>query len=424
MERMELLPNVYLTAVQTDKFKTALLSVSLLTQLNRQDASANAVLPSVLRRGTSRYSDMTELQYRLDELYGASLEPVVRRFGEIQAIGFCAEFCDERYLPEKIDMTEEISSLLGEVLLRPNTRGGLLRQAWVDSEKEKLAERIDARVNDKRGYANNRLNEEMCCYEDYGTYILGTRESAENLQYVSLSKYYKELLATSPVELFYCGSAESNHVAEALHNAFITLPRGEINEDLGTDIRMNAVSGEVRFFEEELDVAQGQLALGFRLGECMEDPDFAAIRVFNALFGGSASSRLFMNVREKLSLCYYASSGVDVHKGLLRVLSGVDFSRRQQAQDEILAQLENLRSEVGEQELADAKRSVANGFRTVSDSPAALEAYWAEQALLGMDVTPEEYALLVENVSASDILAVAKGIVCDAVYFLKGAEHE
>ncbi len=424
MERMELLPNVFLTAVQTDRFKTALMSASLLTQLERQNASANAVLPSLLRRGSSRYADMTELQYRLDELYGASLEPSVCRYGELQSIGFTARFCDERFLPEKLDMTGEMASLLGEVLLRPNTRGGLFRQAWVDSEKEKLAERIDARVNDKRGYAINRLNEEMCCYEDYGTYILGTRDSAENLQYVSLSKYYKELLATSPVELFYCGSAEPQAVADALCSAFLTLPRGELNEELGTDIRMNTVSGDIRFFEEEMDVSQGQLALGFRLGECMEEPDYAAIRVFNALYGGSATSRLFRNVREKLSLCYYASSGVDLHKGILRVLSGVEFSRRQQAQDEILAQLESIRSGITPEELSDARRSVANAYRTVSDSPAALESFWLDQLLRGEDYDAETCAALVENVSAADVLAIAESVQCDAIYFLKGEGHE
>ena len=424
MERMELLPNVYLTAVQTDKFKTALLSVSLLTQLNRQNAASNAILPSLLRRGSSRYSDMTALQYRLDGLYGASLEPSVGRFGELQSIGFCAEFCDERFLPEKIDMTGEMAALLGEVLLRPNTRGGLFRQAWVDSEKEKLAERIDARVNNKQSYALSRLTEEMCCYEDYGTYVLGSRDSAENLQYVTLSKYYKELLATSPMELFYCGSVKTQQVADALSSAFLTLPRFDGDEDMGTDIRMNSVSGEVRYFEEEIDVSQGQLALGFRLGECMEDADYPAIRVFNAIYGGGASSRLFRNVREKLSLCYYASSGVDVHKGILRVISGVDFSKRQQAEDEILAQLDSMRSGITEQELADAKRSLISAYRSVSDSPAALESYWLNQILLGQDYDPGTYAALIESVSAADVLRVANSAECDAIYFLKGESHE
>ncbi len=424
MERMELLPNVYLTHVRTDKFKTALMTVSLLTQLDRQDAAANAILPSVLRRGSSRYGDMTALQEKLDGLYGASLEPFVSRCGEIQVVGFGAEYCDERFLPEKIDMSAEMASLLGEVLLRPNTRGGLLRQAWVDSEKEKLAERIDARVNDKRSYALSRLNEEMCCYEDYGAYVLGTRENAEDLQYVSLSRHYKELLATSPLELFYCGSAHKQQVADALSSAFLTLPRGEMNEELGTDIRMNSVSDDVRLFEESMDVSQGQLALGFRLGDCMDDPDYAAIRVFNAIYGGSAASRLFRNVREKLSLCYYASSGVDVHKGIMRVISGVDFSRRQQAQDEILSQLDSLRQGVSKEELADAKRSVANSYRAVPDSPGALEGFWTGQLLLGMDYGPEEFAALVEQVTAEDVLRVADSVVCDAIYFLKGAADE
>lgn len=424
MERMELLPHVYLTHVQTGKFKTAMLSASLLTQLNRQNASANAVLPHVLRRGSARYADMTALQNQLDSLYGASMEPFVSRYGEVSAVGFYSEFCDSRFLPEPLSMTQEIACLMGELLLHPNTRGGLLRQSWVDSEKEKLAQRIDGRINSKPGYAINRLNEEMFCYEDYGTYLLGNRDSAENLQYVSLSKHYKELLATSPLELFYCGSDDVNTVADALRSAFLTLPRGELNEDLGTDIRMNTVSADIRYFEEEMDVSQGQLALGFRLGDCMDIPDYAAIQVFNAIYGGGANSRLFLNVRERLSLCYYASSGVDLHKGIMHVIAGIGFSKRQEAEEEILAQLDDLRRGVSPEELEQAKLSVASGYRTVSDSPSALEGYWSRQLLLGMECAPMEFAALVEQVTAADVLAVANSVQCDAIYFLKGAEHE
>ena len=421
MERMELLPNVYLSAVQTDKFKTALLSVSLLTQLERQNAASNALLPSLLRRGSSRYPDMAALQNRLDGLYGASLEPEVRRFGELQSIGFCAEFCDERFLPEKLDMTGEMAALLGEVLLHPNTRGGLFRRAWVESEKDKLCERIDGRVNDKRGYAVSRLNEEMCCYEDYGSYILGSRDSAENIQYVTLSKYYKELLSVSPIELFYCGSAEPRQVADALYNAFLTLPRGELNEELGTDIRMNSVSDEVRYFEEEMDVAQGQLALGFRLGECMEEPDLAAINVFNALYGGGVTSKLFENVREKLSLCYFAGSFADAHKGLLTVYSGIDFDKFEEAKAEILAQLDDIRhGNVTEEELRNAKTAVITALSVIPDSAGELEGFWLANTVDGIELEPEELASLCEYVSLDDVMAIANSVVLDAFYFLQG----
>ena len=157
--REELLPHVYLTALRTDQFKTGCLSATLLTQLRRETAAANAVLPYVLRRGTASLPDMRALSARLESLYGAALEPRVRKLGEIQGIGFFSEFCEDRFLPGKPDVLESLVRLLGELWLSPNTRGGLLQPEYVDGERQKLLERLEAMRNDRGGWALRRLTE-------------------------------------------------------------------------------------------------------------------------------------------------------------------------------------------------------------------------------------------------------------------------
>ncbi|MBQ2895361.1 MAG: insulinase family protein [Oscillospiraceae bacterium] len=425
VKRREILPFVYLTTVRTDRFKTGCMSATLLTQLSRETASMNALLPRVLRRGTRSWPDMAALQARLDSLYGACVEPNVYKLGEIQAVGFFAEFCDERFLPEKTDVIGGVAALLGELFLSPATRGGLLLPAYVEGEQEKLIERIEGLVNNKRAYAQQRLIEEMCPYEDYAVSSLGSVESAEGIYYVQLSRHYKDLLASSPLELFYCGSAEHAQVEEALLNAFLPMPRGELNEELGTDIRMNTVEEEARCFEEEMDVQQGQLVLGFRLGDCMEEPDFAVLRVLNALYGGSSTSKLFMNVREKLSLCYTAGSVIDRHKGLLIAYAGIDFAQFHRTRDEMLAQLAALqRGEISDEELSACKKRVASALRGTGDSPAMLESFYLDETVLGLFCAPEEMAALVEDVTVEEVVAAAQGIRLDAVYFLKGEIDE
>ena len=99
LTRTEILPGVWLNALHTEKFKTACLSLSLLTQLKRETASMNALIPYVLRRGTTRYPDMEALSARMDELYGTAVEPVVRRIGEIQCLGFYASIPEGDFLP-------------------------------------------------------------------------------------------------------------------------------------------------------------------------------------------------------------------------------------------------------------------------------------------------------------------------------------
>ena len=423
--RTELMPGVFLSHLRSDKFKTACMSVTLLTQLRRETAAMNAVIPFVLRRGTTRYSDMEQLSRRMDELYGAAVEPVVRRIGEIQCIGFYGSFPELDYLPGGEALLGDTCALMAQLLLDPVTRGGLLLPQYVDSEREKLLDIIRSRMNDKRSYALTRCIEEMCCYEDFAVSRFGSESEAENIHYKKLTRHYRELIQTCPVEIFYCGKTDFKAVSAAMRDAFSAMPRGEIDYDIGTDLRMNAVEDHVRFVEEEMDVTQGKLVLGFRLGECMEEPDIPALYVFNAVYGSGATSKLFMNVREKLSLCYYASSAVYLHKGIMLVSSGIEFDKLDAARDEILAQLDSVRrGEITDDELRSAKKSVASDLRAVQDSIGELEGFYLSQALDGLDYGPAELAALAEDVTKEDVQAIAESIECDLIYFLKGSGEE
>ena len=423
--RTELMPGVFLSHLRSDKFKTACMSVTLLTQLRRETAAMNAVIPFVLRRGTTRYSDMEQLSRRMDELYGAAVEPVVRRIGEIQCIGFYGSFPEPDYLPGGEALLGDTCALMAQLLLDPVTRGGLLLPQYVDSEREKLLDIIRSRMNDKRSYALTRCIEEMCCYEDFAVSRFGSESEAENIHYKKLTRHYRELIQTCPVEIFYCGKTDFKAVTAAMRDAFSAMPRGEIDYDIGTDLRMNAVEDHVRFVEEEMDVTQGKLVLGFRLGECMEEPDIPALYVFNAVYGSGATSKLFMNVREKLSLCYYASSAVYLHKGIMLVSSGIEFDKLDAARDEILAQLDSVRrGEITDDELRSAKKSVASDLRAVQDSIGELEGFYLSQALDGLDYGPAELAALAEDVTKEDVQAIAESIECDLIYFLKGSGEE
>ena len=423
--RSELMPGVFLSHLRSDKFKTACMSVNLLTQLNRETAAMNALIPAVLRRGTTRYPDMEQLSRRLDELYGAAIEPEIRRIGEIHCLGFFASFPEPAFLPGGEALLGEMSELMAEMLLSPNTRGGLLLPEYVESEKEKLLDLIRSRVNDKRSYAVQRCLEEMCCYEDFAVSRFGDIPEAEAVSYKKLTRYYRELLRKSPVELFYCGRAGAEEVQGALRDAFAMMPRGEIDFDIGTEIRMNALEAEPRYCEEHMDVTQGKLVLGFRLGSCMEEPNRAAIHVFNAVYGSGATSKLFLNVREKLSLCYYASSAVILRKGLMVVSSGVAFENFESAKAEILAQLEAVKNgEVSDEELTWAKRAVASDLRAALDSQGELEGYWLAQATDGLDYGPTELAGLVELVTREDVISIAKSVELDLVYFLRDGERD
>ena len=227
--RTEILPGVNLNHIQTDKFKIAVMSISLLAQLERETASLNALIPYVLRRGTAHYGDIEKISNRLDELYCATIDPVVRRIGEIQCVGLLASYPEDAWLPEGEAVAKDAVGLLCEMLINPMTRGGLLLRSYVESERSKLADVIRSRINEKGVYAVTRCIEEMCCFEDYSVGRYGSAEDCEAVKYKKLTQQYHTLLETAPIEIFYCGSQPCKTIATWLKDALCTMPRGEIN---------------------------------------------------------------------------------------------------------------------------------------------------------------------------------------------------
>ena len=423
--RAEITNGVWLTHIRSDKFKTACLSVTLLTQLQRESAAMNALLPLVLRRGTARYTDMEAISRRLDELYGAALEPVVRRIGEIQCLGFFASVPEEDYLPAGADTLRGTCELMGQMLLAPNTRGGLLLPDYVDSERDKLIEMIRARLNDKLSYSVSRCIEEMCCCENFAVSRFGDEESAAAIRYQRLTKQYRHLIQTSPIEIFYCGRAEKKRVESLLRDALSTLPRGEIDYDIGTDVRLNALAQTPREYTEQMNVTQTKLVIGWRLGEAMDDPNPAALRLFASLFGGSTASKLFVNVREKLSLCYFASAVADIHKGVLLAYAGTEADNVERAKEEIFAQLAAIANgEITDEELSAARADVKSALKSALDVQGALEGFYLSAALDGADYSPEELSALVDDATKEELVAIVRGCECDMIYTLTGDGSE
>ena len=419
--RAAIRPNVFLTYVSTGKFKVNTISVNLLCPLNPETASKNALIPRVLRRGTISLPDMKSISEYLDELYGARIEPTVRKKGEVQSVGFFADFIDDRLIPGGGGILEKVVSLLGELLLSPNTSGGLLRAEYVESEKANLADEINALVNEKRSYSMNRLIELMCPGETFRVHKLGDAVRAQTITPLSLTKHYREMLASSVIEIVYCGGADRMRLENALKQAFSTLIRTDASVDLSTDVRIEPVESEKRQFTERLDVGQGKLVIGFRVGEAMKRPNYAELAVFNAVFGGSVTSKLFLNVREKLSLCYYASSVIEKHKGVMLVASGVEFEKFDEALDEILRQLEDVKSgEITDFELEAARLASANGILTALDTPSGMEELYFDAVFGENKYAPEELAAGCLEISREAVASVASGVRLDAVYYLTG----
>ena len=417
------MPGVHLRAIHTNKFKSAYLSVTFMAPLQKDTAAVNALVPYVLRRGSRLHPDMESISAALDELYGGAIEPIVRKKGETQCIGFVASFLDDAYTLEGETILEPAAKLMGELLLQPVLENGGFQQDYVDGEKANLIDRIRSQINDKRSYATQRLKQLMCEEEAYGVDAWGDEESAAAITAEGLWQQYQKLLSSCEVEVYYCGGADDKRVEAALKEMLAQLPRTEETEETACEVRLTAGT-EPQVIEEAMDVTQGKLAVGFRTGGMtVWEEDYPALVMLNAVYGGTTMSKLFMNVREKLSLCYYASSSVERMKGILWVASGIEFDKYQQARDEILAQLEAIRrGEIEPWELEGARRTVMTSYMSALDSQARQEDFWLGQAAAGVDEGLEELAKRIEQVTHEQVVEAAHKLQLDTIYFLKGKE--
>lgn len=417
VKTISLLPGITLRCFQDNRFKQGFLSLQFIRPMNREEAAYNALIPAVLLRGCNTAPDMRTITLRLDDLYGASAGTSVRRIGDHHAFGICCGFVCDKFAMEGDKILQPMVSFLGELLLDPVLENGMFLPEYVESEKKNLIATIAAQRNDKRAYANARLFENMCRKDSFGIPRLGEIDRVKKITPRSAYAYYQKMLSQSRVDVFYVGQAEPETVAELIKPIFRDIDRGYVNLPEQTPFH-SCGGGE---FTETMDVAQGKLCMGFATPITLDSADFAAMQVCNNLFGGGMTSKLFMNVREKMSLCYDIGSTYFGSKGIITVSAGIDCAQEQVARNEILEQLAAVcRGDVTQQELTAAKQGLISGLRGIHDTPGGIENYYATAAISGLNFTPEEYIRAVEQVELEQVCRVAQTLKLDTVFFLKG----
>ena len=419
--RIRLAEGVHLTYLPARKFKTSLLSAQFVTPLRRETAGANALLAAVLRRGTVSCPDMGALSAKMDNLYDASIDYTVRKKGENQCVGFVASFIDDRYAPGGERLLEPAAALLGELICDPVTYHGRFVPEYFESEKTNLLEAIRSLINDKRDWADSRLLRALCDGEAYAVPRLGDEETVDKLQALKVYTQYRDLISTAPLEIIYSGSADLERVKQALAAAFATLPREEVR--VISTAAPHVCRESVQHVEDVLDVTQGKLAMGFRTGgvTCWEE-EYPAMAMCNAVFGGTTLSKLFMNVREKQSLCYYCAARHDTPKNVMFVQSGVETKDLDRTEEAILKELNDMKKgNITDDEILFAKLAMCNSYNAVADSAASMETWYLSGMLQGKLHTPEEYAERIMNITKDEIVSAAERVTLDTVYKLKGA---
>ena len=413
-------PGVTLRCCRDPRFKQGCLSFQLIRQMDAREGAMNALLPSVLLRGTKTCPDLRAVTQRLDDLYGASAAPMVRRIGDYQTTGLYCGFMDDRFALPGDRVLEPMAAFLEEILLDPPLEDGGFLDAFVEGEKTNLIALIESERNDKRAYAMTRLLKTMCGGDPFGLPRLGEPEQVAAIDPKALYRHYRALLRESRVEIFYVGSARPERVAGMLEGLLGRLERSCRPLPGQTGLR----PGPGEDVTEVMDVTQGKLCMGFVTPITNRDPEFAAMQVLNAVYGSGMTSKLFTQVREKLSLCYSIGSSYFGTKGILAVSAGIDFDKEDLTRERILALLEDCRKgDITPQELTAGKEALLSGLRAVHDAPGSMENYYATAALSGLDMTPAAYMEAVDRVTPAQVRAAAETLTLHSTYFLRGGSQ-
>lgn len=412
-----------LRVCKTEKFKAGMLSLSVTLPIRKETAYLTSLLLAVLRRGTDKYPTLADINRRLDYLYGTELS--IRNFyrGDAQVIGFSAELLDDSYLPMcEESILDGALDVMCQIFFHPCLdENGWLLEKYVEREKQLQCDQIRARKNHPRAYAAERLRELLYENEPCGVLMYGSEEQVMAVTAKQLTAHWRALITDMRPDCFYVGPSCVRTVKQALLRSIgkeLTAKKTEKEICVPTVIR---TAKAVRRVDEELSVSQGHLLMGLRCGANVRDTDFYAVAVYNEMLGVSPISKLFVNVREKESLCYHCSSTYNIYKGTIMISCGLENSNRDRAERAILDQIEALKNgDFTDAELCAAKKSLKNSYHLLEDSPTATESYYFGRSLVGMDDSLAHCLAQFASVSREDVLRVAKQTCVDVIYYLKG----
>ena len=415
LKTLEIGKNVKLTLIPESKFKTNLISVYIQRKLDRNEVTKNALLPGILKSGCNKYKTLGQLTDREEELYGSYLHAGASKRGESQVLGFSILSVNEKYLDEKI--LGQCIEFLNEIINNPLVIDGGFNEEYLNIEKEILKDSIMSIINDKGNYAMKRTNEIMFEGEPYSINGKGYIEDLDNIDRVSLYEHYKEVLKTSPIEIMIEGEFEETEVVELIKEKFqfdreniIDIPKEEYYKEVD----------EVKEVKENMDIAQGKLVMGYRCNvDYLDEEKYYSLLLGSRILGGGADSKLFINVREKESLCYTIYSTIQKSKSTMMVCSGIEAQNYEKTVNLVKEQVQKLKDgDITESEISNAKIAFINSLNSLNDEIGRISDFYFSQSISKNKSDLDQIKNMINKSTKEDIVEAVKNIELDTIYFL------
>ncbi len=419
--RKQITNAVAFNTIKESRFKTMRISVTAFLPLSMETAAANALMSLVMTRSCNKYPDFTVLSRKLSYLYGASLSSGFRKMGDVLALTFSISGIDDRYALSNEVISKQLSDLLCDVIFDPFVKDDAFDSTECEQERRQLIDLIDSEFNEKRIYANQKALSIMCANEAYGIKRYGSKEQVNLVTPSDLFDAWQNMLKTARFEIVYVGDSDSSIAYEVFEKRFADIQRSP--QQLNTTVKRTADT--VKTENEDMELSQSKMILGFRTAVAEPDEDVMATRLMCAVLGGTAHSKLFCNVREKLSLCYYCSSSYIRSKGIMLIESGVERDNIEKAKEAILGEIMAMQNgDITDEEIAAAKLSMSNSFFSACDTVGGTDSYYLSQMLDRDVLTPQQAVDMVNAVTKEDVIRCAQKLTLDTVFTLTGTSTQ
>lgn len=418
-KQIEIKKGIKLNILKTNKFKTNLIAIMLTTKLDRENVTKNALIPAVLKRGTKTLKTQEEINKKLEEMYGASLDCGLDKTGDNQVLKFYIETVNDEFLPQNSeDMLKKSLEQIFEFVFNPYLENDGFKKEYVEQEKENLKQIIEGKIDNKARYALDRCIEEMYKNQPYGLYKYGYIEDMENINEKNLYEHYKKLISNCKIDIFVSGIVDEeieNIIKENENIKKLQDRNPEYNK-----IKISSKKSEKEnVVQESMEVTQGKLIIGMDLDVDNEDLRYD-IMIYNSIFGGSANSKLFQNVREKASLAYTASSSYYRFKNNIFINCGIEIKNYDKALEIIKQQIEDMKKgDFTEEEVENAKKGIIASIKIIDDEQDTEITYFFSQELSKNKCDIEQYMEKISGVTKENVVDIANKVSINTVYFLK-----
>ncbi|WP_129721302.1 EF-P 5-aminopentanol modification-associated protein YfmF [Xylanivirga thermophila] len=418
IEKIGLGDGIDVYIIPSEKFKTVDISYCFHCDLDNM-YTYNALIPAVLKRGCEGLETMKDIESYLEGQYGAIFNVGVQKKGERQILRFSMEVINDNYLPdEQTAVLAQAFHFLNRVITKPVLENGAFKKSYVEQEKENLKNRIQAIINDKMLYSMERCVQIMCKDEKYSRYTFGSVNDLKDIDSSNLYDVYKDIISRSPLDIFVVGNVDREKIIALIKNS-LNIERRSIKNIPKTSIKKIGITPN--YMTEELDVSQGKLNMGFRVNTSFAEKEHFPLVVYTSILGGGPHSKLFLNVREKASLAYYAFARLESLKGLMLVGSGIEMDKYNATLDIILKQVEEMKNgNISQMELDSAKNAIITSIKGIQDQPGQLIDYYLRNIVGERDILLDEYIENIQEVTIENVVDVSKRVKLDTVYFLTG----